>query len=402
MVTTKPGSDEPQQRSSLMSKIVMILGGDGYLGWSLGLCRSLKTDDTVILVDSYFKRDLQSRLGIEDLCPTPYLSGKIKRFTQVTGKTNFKALSVDVTNFTSIANLLQRYRPDVIVNAAQQPSAPLSMMSPDMASMTLINNEKSVLSTLQAVAKHSPETLVISLGSAGIYLSVDTDFVPSKPVDLIFYDNGNLHQVSKAWLPMLASDFYHQSKVNSFGLTDICSKLWNLKAITVNQSTVFGQQPCQDLEDVTLQTRFNYDHVFGTVVNRFICQAVTGYPLTIYGDGTARTNIISLYDAVSLLNRTIDMDCEKGNHLAINSFSDRVSIEQIADSIIDIYGSGKKQHIKDPRSIINHKHDKSYDGGVEHLADNFISTIKTTLDFAEKLCYNIKTDYFYPTVKWGD
>ena len=63
----------------------MILGGDGYLGWSLGLFRSFFTDDKVILVDSYLKRDLQKALGIRELYEFPLLQERIRYYSGKTG-----------------------------------------------------------------------------------------------------------------------------------------------------------------------------------------------------------------------------------------------------------------------------------------------------------------------------
>ena len=37
--------------------------------------------------------------------------------------------------------------------------------------------------------------------------------------------------------------------------------------------------------DDRLLTRFDYDEVFGTALNRFCVQAVIGHPLTAYGKG---------------------------------------------------------------------------------------------------------------------
>ena len=67
-----------------MSKKVMILGGDGYLGWSIGISRAFFTNDSVILVDSYLKRDLLNRCGVKELDPKPYLAQRIKSFSEIT------------------------------------------------------------------------------------------------------------------------------------------------------------------------------------------------------------------------------------------------------------------------------------------------------------------------------
>ena len=48
---------------------------------------------------------------------------------------------------------------------------------------------------------------------------------------------------------------------------------------------VYGQQTLETARDERLATRFDCDALFGTVLNRFVIQAVIGHPLTVYGTG---------------------------------------------------------------------------------------------------------------------
>ena len=41
----------------------------------------------------------------------------------------------------------------------------------------------------------------------------------------------------------------------------------------------------QTKKDKKLVNRFDYDGVYGTVLNRFLSQAANGHPLTVYGTG---------------------------------------------------------------------------------------------------------------------
>lgn len=384
-----------------MSKVVMVLGGDGYIGWSFGLHRALTTNDRVVLVDSYLKRSLQEEVGVQELCPIPELGKKVKLYQSVTGKRNLESACLDVSNYQSIEFFIDKIKPDVILNAAQQPSAPLSMMSPRMASLTLTNNQQSTLNVLWAVAKISPKTLVINMGSAGAYLSIDSDFIPDKRTTLYFRVNGDRHFVANSWLPMLASDFYHQSKANTFSLADICTDLWGLNVVTVQQSTVFGQCVSKNLP-FDLYARMNYDHLFGTVLNRFVCQAVSNHPLTVYGDGSNRTNIISLCDTIKSLNTLIEMPSSPGEHRVINNFTDSLSIEQIANLVILVYGRGRIEHIENPRSEKKMSMNKEFEPFIigNFRGKGLDECVLETLDYTQNFRYNIKTDLFNPTVKW--
>lgn len=397
-----------------MNKTIMILGGDGYLGWSLGLYRAFNTDDKVILVDSYLKRDLQKSLGIKELSEFPHLPERIIDYIGITGKRNLSSLSIDVANYESIDSVISRYKPDVIINAAHQPSAPYSMISPETAALTITNNEKSCINVLWAVRDHCPESVVISIGSAGVFQSVDTNFVPETRKMLHFYHHGMLYAVKDSWLPMQASDFYHQSKVHTFGLTEMCSEIWGLKSITVQQSIIFGQCVVKELDTRRLHSRFNYDQVFGTVLNRFACQAVKGVPLTVYGDGLSQTNVICLCDVLKSMNNLMDLDVAPGSHKVVNNFTKTTNIQEIAEKVLYLYGKGEIEHIENPRKEKVCTQIKKFEGhksGAESSIRNMIdsqiidsivfeASICNTLDFADRFKYNINPGQFAPTIKW--
>jgi len=383
-----------------MNKTVMILGGDGYLGWSLGLYRAFHSEDKVILVDSYLKRDLQKSLCIKELYEFPFLPDRIRSYSSKTGKHNLSSLSVDAANYAAIELVISRYKPDVIVNAAHQPSAPFSMLNPQNAALTLTNNEKTCLNVLWAVRDHCPESVVIHLGSAGVFQSVDSGFIPETKKILHFYHHGMLYAVKDSWLPMQALDFYHQSKVHTFGLTEMASEIWKLKTVTVQQSIIFGQCVNDELNDPNLCSRFNYDHIFGTVLNRFACQVVKGLPLTVYGDGTSQTNIICLRDALENLNNLIELDIVPGSHKVVNNFSVITTINEIAQKVIEIYGKGDIEYIENPRVEKNCLQIKMFENNSNQSKLDIDDSIRCTLAFGEKFSYNINIEQFAPTITW--
>ena len=199
---------------------------------------------------------------------------------------------------------------------------------------------------------------------------------------------------------MQASDFYHQSKAHSFALADICARLWNLKVMTVQQSTIFGQCVNPELDVPSLYARFNYDHIFGTVLNRFICQAVSKQPLTVYGDGKERTNLICLCDTIRAFNILIDTEIEPGEHRVYNNFTDNMSIEEIAYTVTGLYG-GDVTYIDNPRKEKESKQQKKFDKGiVERTEGSIEDPIRKALDFAERFKQNINVSQFLPLVKW--
>jgi UDP-sulfoquinovose synthase len=384
-------------------KTVMILGGDGYLGWSIALALASRSDTQVVIVDSYGKRKWEKETGVMPLFPIPYMGERIYEYGKLTGRHNMLMLSIDVANSDLMDDLVKRYPPDAIINAAQQPSAPYSMMDPNKARFTIENNNSTCLSVLWTVAKNCPDTLVINIGSAGAYLSIDADFIPKKKVNFQFNHHGMLHSVLNSWLPMQASDFYHQSKANTFALTDICTKLWNLRCVTMMQSIIFGNCIPENRDSIELATRFSYDHVFGTVLNRFVCQAAIKHPLTVYGDGEVITGLSCLPCAVDSYIRLLDYEVKPGMHLVENNFTHRLSIKQIAKRISELSGV-EAQYIPNPRDgEDNCTLGKTFEAPVL-VTENDVRTcdgvIEEMLDFARRFSYNINTNHILPQVKW--
>jgi len=75
-------------------------------------------------------------------------------------------------------------------------------------------------------------------------------------------------------------------------------RAWGLRATDLNQGVVYGQRTPQTAQDERLATRFDYDGVFGTVLNRFVIQAVLGQPLTVYGTGGQTRGLSDIRDTV--------------------------------------------------------------------------------------------------------
>lgn len=379
---------------------VMVLGADGYLGWALSLYIGSTTDHTVYLVDNYKKRRWMDALDVKELHPVPFITDRVFQYSNLTGKKNLITDLFSVNNYQSVKRAVERINPDVIINSAQQPSAPYSMISPSTASETLLNNSETCLNVLWAVNEINPSILVINIGSAGSYLNTDTDFVPQEKVDLSFGDG---HIVANSWLPMQASDIYHQSKANTFGMTDLFTKMWGLRTVTINQSTIFGQCANSALNTQEFYSRFTYDHIFGTVLNRFICQSVSGHPITVYGDGEDTTGLIFLCDCVQRITNCMYLDIAPGSHISVNNYSHRVSIKEMAERVVAING-GRIDYISSPRIQESMNQDKLFEEpsvAITPCMTDFDEEIKRVVDYVKQYAYNIQHNQMLPTITWG-
>lgn len=329
----------------------MILGGDGYLGWTLGLAIANRTDRPVVLVDNLIKRRWEKEAGAKVLVPLKSPRGRVAEYRRMFGKRNMSFEKVELLDSEAVEKVIAKYRPAVVINAAQQPSAPFSMSNAKNAAATFSNNIVGHLNVLWAIAGISKDTTYIKLGSGGCYMATDTDYVPIGRKDFFFEHQGKQHRVLQGLLPMQATDFYHQSKIADLLIDDLCSKIWDLKVITVQQATIFGATIPENHapEFAGLAARFNYDAVFGTVFNRFVCQMVIGHPLTVYGDGAQTTGLISLADTTENFINLANLEVEPGEHLTVHNFTHRLSIAEIAQKLADVDPTAKITYLANPR-----------------------------------------------------
>lgn len=76
---------------------ILILGGDGYLGWPTAMYFSNRGHD-VTVADNYFRRNAAIELDCEPLKPMPNLIQRAKIWEEVTGK-KIDVHIGDITNY---------------------------------------------------------------------------------------------------------------------------------------------------------------------------------------------------------------------------------------------------------------------------------------------------------------
>lgn len=394
---------------NLSQDTILILGGDGYLGWSLGLAFANRTDMNVVLVDNFVKRKWEKEVDAKLLVPLKKPKARIAEYKRIFGKSNMSFEKVELLDQKAVTRVIKKYKPTVVINAAQQPSAPFSMMNPKNAAATFSNNIIGHLNTLWAIARTNKNITYIKLGSAGCYMDTDTDFLPLGKKDFTFEHQGKTHKVLQSFLPMQATDFYHQSKISDFLIDNLCAKVWDLKVITVQQATIFGAtiEENHPVGHRGLSARFNYDAVFSTVLNRFICQVAIGHPLTVYGDGKQKTGLVSLSDTVENFMQFATMEVKPGEHVVVHNYTHRLSIEEIAAKIAEVEPSAVINYIKNPRKEPAGKLDKEVQ---VHKAirsrhtdkeRKFQEELARMIEFTKRYKDNIDPSIIMPKVEWA-
>jgi nucleoside-diphosphate-sugar epimerase len=138
------------------------------------------------------------------------------------------------------------------------------------------------------------------------------------------------------------------------------------------QGVIYGNHSDELEAHPSLATRFDIDEWWGTVVNRFVAQAVIGMPLTIYGSGNQLRGYITLKDAMQCITRLIAKPPEPGQYDVVNQVTDVMSVKQIAQTVAKVgaeFGLDTEvQRIENPRvEAEEHPYEVIHD----KLKDNF-------------------------------
>src|ERR1700726_2417630 len=225
----------------------------------------------VCAVDNYLRRNIARDTDSDALMANPLLPERAALFEKITGQGIDVAIG-DCCDFAFLSQLVQKFAPDVLVHYAEQPSAPYSMMGYEQARTTLSNNLVATFNTIWAVMRHAPECHIVKLGTMGEYGTPNID------IEEGWIDIQHKGRKDRVLYPKRPGSYYHLSKVHDSHNIEFACRIWGLRATDLNQGVVCGADTEQTKLDDRLATRFDYDGVFGTVLNRMVIQAVLGHP----------------------------------------------------------------------------------------------------------------------------
>jgi UDP-sulfoquinovose synthase len=137
-------------------------------------------------------------------------------------------------------------------------------------------------------------------------------------------------RTDKLPFPRQAGSWYHWSKVFDSGDVMVASKIWGLRATDVMQGVVYGTRT-PEITDNRLLTRFDFDEVWGTALNRFVVQALLGLPITPYGAGEQRRGFLALEDSMQSLRIAVENPPPAGEYRVWNQFDEEYSVNQLAE-----------------------------------------------------------------------
>jgi UDP-sulfoquinovose synthase len=304
---------------------VLISGGDGYLGWPTAMSLSRKGHE-VAVIDNYFRRRACTELNCEPLIAIPDLHQRADLWQALSGYP-VKVFIGDVCDYPFLSRVFREFGPEGVVHYAEQPSAPYSMMGREAAVFTLTNNLVSTCNLIHAVAEFNPDCHIVKLGTMGVYGTPNIDIEEGY---LEVEHKGRKH---KFLYPKTPGSLYHLTKAQDGDMLYFYCRMWDIRVTDLNQGPVYGIQTAESAQDDRLIPIFNYDDIFGTVLNRFIVQAVSGYPLTVYGDGGQTRGYLNIKDTLACVELALLNPAESGQYRVFNQFVETFSVNDLADKV---------------------------------------------------------------------
>jgi UDP-sulfoquinovose synthase len=379
---------------------IMVLGGDGYCGWATSLYLSAK-GHAVTIVDSFIRRQWDFEVGAQTLTPILPLNDRLRVWSQLTGRT-IETCVGDITDYDFLFSAVKSAEPDAIIHFAEQRSAPYSMIDRKHAVFTQVNNVVGTLNVLFAMREAVPDCHLVKLGTMGEYGTPNIDIEEGY---IRIEHNGRSDVLP---FPKQPGSFYHLSKVHDSGNIMFTCKIWGLRATDLNQGVVYGTVTDETAISESLINRFDYDDVFGTVLNRFCTQAAIGEPLTVYGKGGQTRGFLDIRDTVRCIELACLNPAEPGECRVYNQFTEQFSVHDLA---LRVQTAGKHlglqveiDHLPDPRveaesHYYNAKHSRLIDLGLQpHFLSE--SLLDSLMNIAVQYRDRVDPALFVPQVNW--
>jgi UDP-sulfoquinovose synthase len=380
---------------------ILVLGGDGYLGWPTGMYLSQRGHE-VALLDNFGKRQWGAKLGAEPLLPIRTLEERANAWREVTGK-KIPVFAGDLQEYDFVHESLESFQPDAIVHYGEQPSAPYSMMDHEHAVFSQVNNVVGTLHVLWAMKRAAPKCHLVKLGTLGEYGTPNID------IEEGFLEVEHKGRKDRLPFPKQPGSFYHLSKVHDSHNIQFACRVWKLASTDLNQGVVYGIETEESKLDPRFETSFHYDAVFGTALNRFCVQAIAGIPLTVYGKGAQKRGFLNIRDTLRCVELALTNPAKPGEFRVFNQLTEIFSIAQLAQMVqkqaqrlgFDV----RVEFLPNPRiemeeHYYNVVHDHLLSLGLKPrlLSDELINTMLKKISEARQ---RIRMETILPHVSWS-
>ena len=379
---------------------ILILGGDGYLGWPTAMNLNARGHE-VTVVDNYLRRNLCREENTEPLFNVPNLIERSNIWEKKTGS-RIHVFIGDLARWDFMAEVFKMFLPDAIVHYAEQPAAPYSMLNRRAAALTLSNNLSVTANVIFAVREYVPQAHIVKLGTMGEYGTPNID------IEEGWIEIEHKGRIQNFLFPRQAGSLYHTTKIMDTDLLWFYVRMWQLRVTDLMQGPVYGLTTKENEGDEKLYPFFNYDELFGTVLNRFVVQAIAGYPLTVYGMGGQTRGYLNIMDTLQCVALALENPAQAGELRIFNQFVETFSVNELADKVQKVGNSlglnVQIRSIKNPRKEAEeHYYNPAHTGLLElglkphYLTDEVIAhMLETVIEYKNKINETI----IFKGVRW--
>jgi UDP-sulfoquinovose synthase len=376
---------------------ILVLGGDGYLGWPTAIYLSRHGHEVAVL-DNCVRRQYDHELGSGSLVPIESMKTRVRAWEELTGQ-RIKVFHGDLCDADFTYDVVTGWRPESVVHFAEQRAAPYSMIDRKHAVYTQVNNVTGTLNLMFAVGELDRDIHIVKLGTMGEYGQPNID------IEEGWLDVTHKGRTDRVLYPKKPGSFYHLSKVHDSHNLEFGCRIWDLRVTDLNQGVVYGQQTDETAMDPRLATRLDYDAVFGTVLNRFAIQAVLGLPLTVYGGGSQTRAVLDIRDTVECIRLACENPADRGEFRVFNQATESFSLSEMAKVVADSFpGSVSIENVENPRvEVENHYYNFTHTAleslGLEpHLLSDTL--FQSMFGIIEQHRDRVDLDLLAPTINW--
>jgi UDP-sulfoquinovose synthase len=380
---------------------VLILGGDGYLGWPTAMHLTSR-GHKVAVADNYLRRRLCREINAEELFEVPNLHERVALWKGHSGYA-IPCFIGNLREWDFMKEVFHSVGPDAVVHYAEQPSAPYSMLDRRAAALTLHNNLAVTANLIFALKEFGTDIHIVKIGTMGEYGTPNIDIEEGW---LEVEHHGRAHTFL---YPRQASSLYHTTKIMDTDLLWFYVRTWGIRVTDLMQGPVYGLFTDETADQEQLLPFFNYDEIFGTVLNRFVVQAVAGFPLTVYGRGGQTRGYLNIKDTLNCVRLSLENPPAGGELRIFNQFTETFTVNELAERVRQ---AGKQlglqveiRPVENPRKEAEeHYYNPRHTGLLElGLEPNFLTeeTLRQMMEFVVRHRQRIQEGQILRSVRWA-
>src|SRR5215211_4851577 len=211
---------------------ILILGGDGYLGWPTAMRFSARGHEVAVL-DNFSRRRWHTENSTDSLTPIASLADRLDAWRETTGH-EIRSFVGDVEDADFLDRVIAETLPETVIHYGEQPSAPFSMASREQAVLTQHTNVIGTLNLLFSIRDRAPDCHLVKLGTMGEYGTPEID------IEEGFIEIEHKGRRDTLPFPKMPGSIYHLSKVHDSHNIHFACRIWGLRSTDLNQGVVYG------------------------------------------------------------------------------------------------------------------------------------------------------------------